>query len=304
MANITYQMISAINSAFQPGQDKHSYRKQNNTWGRPSGKVFSYSSRKELIQTATNLGKYLQKEYPEVKYVYQVSPEHIKRWLDTKVKNQQSTIDQYASRMRQIESICKEKYKTMDKEWSVKAPRGEHQQKLREVVCQREHLKHVMEQTKENECISRNAIEFASRFGTRVEETAVVKVKEIDFENKVIHFTSTKGNRERYLPINESDQYFLRRCVEGLNPSDRVFHVTPGAINKWLHSNFKKSGYTQYAKSKTGVHSIRKMVAQERYDECRNKGMSKEDSMGYVNEYLGHSYNRTSLNETYVANQW
>jgi len=304
MANITYQLTSAINAGFKEGLDKHSYRQQHCTWGKPSGKVFSYASRKELIQTATNFGKWLQKENPEIKYVYQISSQHVQEWLQTKVSNQQSTVDQYASRMRQIETLCREKFKTMDRQWDVKAPRSEYQEKLRDIVFKREHLETLMEYTKEKECCSRDVIEFASRFGARSEEIVTLKAREIDLKNNVIRLSTTKGGRARELPIKENDREFLKECLKGVGPTDRVFPIAKDTPNKWLHSNMLKIGVTEYASAKTGIHAIRKMVAQERYDECREQGLTKEQALGYVNEYLGHAYDRVSLNDTYIANQW
>ncbi len=304
MANITFQLTSAINAGFKEGTDKHSYRQQNSTWGKPSGKVFSYSSRKELIQTANNFGKYLKSNCPEVKYAYQITSQNVENWLKTKLGNQQSTVNQYASRMRKIEALCKMQYKTLDNNWNVKTPRCEFQSKLRDVVCKQEHLKEVMDLTKDRECHSRGAVQFSMRFAARVEESSSIKVSEIDLRNKVIHMHSTKGGRARDLPIKDRDVEFLEEKMKGLERNERLFPVKPDSINKWLHDNMLKAGHKEYSEAKTGIHAIRKMVAQERYDECRNSGMTKEQSLGYVNEYLGHSYYRTSLNEVYINNQW
>ena len=47
-----------------------------------------------------------------------------------------------------------------------------------------------------------------------------------------------------------------------------------------------------------------KLVAQERYNQNRKKGMGKEEALNEVNRYLGHGDNRRILSNTYVTEQW
>lgn len=58
----------------------------------------------------------------------------------------------------------------------------------------------------------------------------------------------------------------------------------------------------KYADADTGLHSIRKMLAQELYDKYRKDGMSKKDALNHVSEYLGHGKDRMETMRQYVLN--
>lgn len=50
------------------------------------------------------------------------------------------------------------------------------------------------------------------------------------------------------------------------------------------------------------MHCIRKMVAQERYNEFRDEGYTRNESRDMISEYLGHGEDREELMKEYVEN--
>jgi hypothetical protein len=77
-----------------------------------------------------------------------------------------------------------------------------------------------------------------------------------------------------------------------------------GSVNKTLRRNMERLGVCQnLLKENTGVHSIRKLAAQERYDRLKEAGRSKKDAAGDVSEYLGHGRSRKDIRKIYIAKE-
>ncbi|WP_156498980.1 hypothetical protein [Clostridium ljungdahlii] len=52
------------------------------------------------------------------------------------------------------------------------------------------------------------------------------------------------------------------------------------------------------------MYAIRKKVAQEKYDEYRNLGLCRKDSINKVSFFLEHGKNREECISRYVTNTW
>ena len=63
----------------------------------------------------------------------------------------------------------------------------------------------------------------------------------------------------------------------------------------------RAAGLGEFIEHKTNVHAIRKMVAQERYDELKELGYSNKDAWEEVSDYLGHGEDRWDLYKAYIT---
>lgn len=77
-------------------------------------------------------------------------------------------------------------------------------------------------------------------------------------------------------------------------------YICGDTVNKFLRENAKRCGITRYADSKTGVHCIRKMHAQEVYRAARESGMSHKQALWEVMLDLRHSSIRMEVLEAYL----
>lgn len=72
--------------------------------------------------------------------------------------------------------------------------------------------------------------------------------------------------------------------------NERIVDIKEDSVNKQLSRVEEALGIREkYKNACTGIHSIRKMVAQREYDRCRNGGMARKQAMEWVSAYLGHS---------------
>ena len=78
MKNIKYQFLLAINNNFRESMDKNS-DKANGI--RNTNKIYSYASRKNLVKVSSAFGDFMKENYPEIRYVKDIRPEHIQSFL-------------------------------------------------------------------------------------------------------------------------------------------------------------------------------------------------------------------------------
>ena len=147
-------------------------------------------------------------------------------------------------------------------------------------------------------------LDLAGRFALRVSECCAIRVKDIRLDVGILHVHGAKGGRDRDLPIQNNDYERLEKYYVGLHPEKKIVCVYEDSVNAFLRRACEYLGLDQYKECKTGVHAIRKMRAQEIYDTHREEGHSKEDTISYVNTYLGHGANRTDVTRAYIKNTW
>ena len=79
------QSLTAINECFSYRYDKHS-SKHITDQPEQSWRIYSFSAKSNLLDTAHNLCEYIKEHYPEVDKVRQIRPEYCQEWLDSKAK--------------------------------------------------------------------------------------------------------------------------------------------------------------------------------------------------------------------------
>jgi integrase len=147
------------------------------------------------------------------------------------------------------------------------------------------------------------SIELAGRFGMRVSETCKLKPKDINFNTMQLHIHESKGGRSRDIEIRSNDIDYFKRIIENKPMDKRLVTIKEDSVNKYLSRAEESLGIREkYKEADTGIHCIRKMVAQQRYDMYRSNGLSKKDAINKVSEYLGHGKNRTETMKQYILN--
>lgn len=106
--NSEYQFLQTINNSFRESMDKHS-DKANGV--RNTDKIYSYSSRSNLIDLSANFANYMREVYPEVHKVSDIQAEHIQCFLNSKTEIcSQSSLNQYSVLFRKLEKCVNAKY--------------------------------------------------------------------------------------------------------------------------------------------------------------------------------------------------
>ena len=291
--SMKHQMLNAIEQSFRPGESKRTADEI-----KRSETVYSFQYRENLRDIASDFSKFMKDNYKDVKLLKDIAPVHVEAYLKEKDKTVSSaTLTAYKSGLEKIGKCASNVYRTrinLKSDYQA-APK----EKIRDIAMKQEDYKALMKATESRPCQSRLAVELARVFGLRVCE--VVKITPRDIKGNVLHIHESKGGRSRDLKIKTEEQ---RAVIEKLNQletskSKPYIQVKEDSVNKWLGDNLKKIGITVYNEAKTGVHAVRKMYAEERYQENREKGMDHKKAWGEVSVELGHSEDRESLFRTY-----
>lgn len=302
--NLRYQVLGAIGTSFQEGTKKREVKKEvgkDMDW-----RIYSYRQKDDVVDTAKSLLGYLKVNYPDVKMAYQIKGEMVQEFLGSK-QVRKSSWEHYRDRLQKLEHILNNKFH-IGLDWGLGEAKAINlvTEKLRVVEMDENELKEAIRYKEDfgRPCKSLDALKLCEMFGLRSNEPRRLVASNVDLLNNELTVYG-KGGRRRVIPIKEEDKAFLESLIRGKKPNEKICDITGKAINKYLHEGLSACGYDEkYNDAKTGVHAIRKMVAQREYDARRNNGESQEQALAWVNLYLGHSEDRTSLNAVYVAHIW
>lgn len=301
--NIQYQLLNAIDQAFDGGgRDKHSDKLQ----GQRMEAVYSFAERGNLMQLSAQIGKFIKGNYPGIKMVVNIKPGMIQEFLNSKADTcNAQTLGQYASRIHKLQQIVNKAYSgRVNWYGDLVVPASEvSNEKKRDIPMSREDYEAILGRARGMKSVSKApiAIECAGRFGMRVSETCKLQPRDIDFSKMKLHIHESKGGRSRDIPINQADAAFLKRYSEGKSPDKPIVSIKEDSVNKYLVRAEEDLGIREkYKAADTGIHSIRKMRAQELYDEYRTKGFGQKEALEFVSEYLGHGKNRKDVMKAYI----
>lgn len=81
---------------------------------------------------------------------------------------------------------------------------------------------------------------------------------------------------------------------------DKWYGPKDASVNKYLRRLQEKLGLEYHS-----FHDIRRRIAQDKYDELRNSGLSRTETLSKVSLWLNHGPNREKmLLKSYIANAW
>jgi integrase len=303
--NIQYQFMNAIDQSFDGGgHDKHSDKHT----GKQLDTVYSYGERSNLMDLSSQVSKFIKENYPDVKKVLDIKGEMIQDFLNSKATTcNKETLGQYASRIHKLEHVINKTYKG-NITWHsdlITPVANTGTNKTRDIAMNRKDYSSILNRAyvMGSKSMSVVAIELSGRFALRVSETCKLQPRDIDFDKMRLHVHESKGGRSRDIEISPEDIDFLKRTIDGKQQDKRIVAIKEDSVNKYLtRSQEALNIRSRYRDAKTGVHSIRKMVAQEQYDKHRRNGLSKKEALNKVSEYLGHGKNRTETMKQYILN--
>ncbi len=143
--------------------------------------------------------------------------------------------------------------------------------------------------------------------GLRISEALNLKMKDIDFDNKILHIKNAKNNKDRDIPFSntiseylrwyqnkihltylENDYFFKSSCGSG--------HYSSTAVNHYFKDILFECGIKSGGRRYGGphLHNLRHTFCVHSMINMINQDISHEVSLPLLMTYLGHS----SLSET------
>lgn len=286
--NLKYQLKTAIENNFKEGMDKHSIKQTGGT----GAKIFSYSDRDNLINFTGNFANWMKSNNPEVKMAKDINSKHVQGFLNSKSNNcSRATLKQYVAKANKMAKLINNTY-NQNLKFNVVAPASKSSnQVIRNKQMEANHYNKLINGMRDGN--GKNALLITKNFGLRVSEVTKLQNRDIDLNKGVIRVVGGKGGRDREVPIRTQEQ---RQVAEQLKATvvqgtDRIVPIKPNSVNMALSRAMDKIGVgSEY--SDTGIHSIRKLYAQEQYNYYRNSGMEVNKALGEVSRDLGHSIQR------------
>jgi len=294
--SLFYQFNSALDMCFVLHFDKHSDK--HNSQADSDHIIKSLSAKSNLKDFAHDFAAFIKSEYG-VKLVKEITPDMCQSYIERKSAEGCSlkTIKTYQSNLLKI-SKCANKSFNIRTDYSVSVDESkiEKTETIKQYSFTRAEMEKILAAPRS--CDSLTALKFAYQTGVRVNTLERLEVRHIDFKNNEITIYKDKGNRTRVLPMSEETAKLLREQIKGKNPQDKVFGVKKGSVNRYLRRRCEKLNIrTPNGEIKSGVHSIRKLWAEET---AERYGKDGKDGTKMVMSELGHSEDRKDLEDTYL----
>lgn len=293
-ANIQYQLVEAVKHAFKPGADKHSDKKNKAT----SDKIYSYGASRSVKSTACQFAKYLKSN--GIDKAKKIDESHYQGFLNEKAKTvNDATLSKLKSHLKKLDNCLNSYYKSYGKcAQNIVQPPAANNTKYRSVAMTREDLSTLKEYCKKD-CASKLGIEIASRIGQRAESICKLKGTDYNPDKGTLRIVDAKGSRTWEIKIHDKDKEFFEDLRERYG-DQRLVPIQHESMQEYVRTKLKEAGLEQYTDRKTSFHSIRKMVAQELYDELKEEGLTWQEAWNEVSDYLGHGDDRWKLFKTYI----
>ena len=293
--SLFYQFNSAIDLNYRHHFNKHGDK--HNPESDSSHIVKSLSAKSNLKDFAHDFSSYVRQEY-SVKQIKEITPEMCDSYIKSKYDTcSLKTIKTYQSNLLKL-SKCANKTFNIRTDFSVSVDESkiEKTETIKQFSFTSAEMEKILDAPRPS--ASLNALKFAYMTGVRVNTLERLEVRQLDFQRGEILVFKDKGSRSRVLPMDEQTAKLLREQIKGKNPQDKVFGVKKGSVNRYLRRRCEKLNiHTPNGEIKSGVHSIRKLWAEEtaeRYDKDGKNGTKM------VMSELGHGEDRKDLEDTYL----
>ena len=323
--SLFYQFQSSINdseSGHKKFVDKHSQKSQTEQkeqlW-----RVYSFSAKSNLLDTAHNFSGYLKEQYG-ISKVKEISSDMCQSWLDHCAKKgcSISTLECYKSNLKKLSHVVNRHFGLhTDFSTMVKQELIIDKTSPREFALSKEEIE-MVKASIVKPCNSSNYFLFSSFCATRVNTVEKLMCRDLTFGKDyavTVRILGDKGGRDRTITIQDKEFYKLcRSLVSNKNPNSLVFGgIKKDSADRWLNRRLHKLNITvpmdktigSKRVMKSGNHAVRKAAiqayCQKQYNYYLEQGYSSEDAKRQAEKdccvRLGHgSENRSDIIKIYL----
>ncbi len=295
--SLFYQFVSSINdseSGHKKFVDKHSQKAQTEQ-EKQLWRIYSFSAKSNLLDTAHNLSGFLKEQYG-ISKVKEISSDMCQSWLDHCAKKgcSISTLETYMSNLKKLSFVINKHFGLhTDFSTTVKHDLIIDKTSPREFALSKEEIE-MVKSSIVKPCNSSNYFLFSSYCATRINSVEKLMCRDLTFGKNYevgIRILGDKGNRDHSFTIQDKEFYKLcRSLVSNKNPNDLIFGgIKKDSANRWLNRRLHRLGITVKSQTiggqaiyKKGNHSVRKYAIQEyckkQYNYYLEQGLSPDDA--------------------------
>ena len=323
--SLFYQFQSSINdseSGHKKFVDKHSQKSQAEQESQP-WRIYSFSAKSNLLDTAHNFSGYLKEQYG-ISKVKEISSDMCQSWLDHCSKNGCSiaTLNCYSSNLKKLSHVVNRHFGLhTDFSTTVKHELVIDKTSPREFALSKEEIE-MVKSSIVKPCNSSNYFLFSSFCATRVNTVEKLMCRDLTFGKDyvvTVRILSDKGGRDRTITVQDKEFYKLcRSLVSNKNPDSLLFGgIKKDSANRWLNRRLHRLGITVKSQTiggkaifKRGNHSVRKFAIQEycqkQYNHHLEQGLSPDAAKRQAEKdccvRLGHgSEGRSDIIKIYLS---
>lgn len=300
--NIRGQGLRAISSHYTERIDKHAYKKENGH--DMSAKVFSASERKNLCDVWINFSNFMKEYDNSIQYVKDIDKDHMQAFLDKRAETcDKNTLQNYKHALQKIEILANDTYSQCNLNSAAQCSvsndcKENNSKKGVNAVISREDYNKILARAEKSNSQAAYALRLQEHLANRVNGTINARFDKYDAEKGTI---KVKGKAGKWHTVNLDDS--AKKLIEEIHDknfnkkdANRLFSIQADSVNKYLQRTEKKLELDE-----NSFHSIRRLKAQEHYDECRNFGMTRQEAMNSTSLFLSHGENRNyMLNQSYI----
>lgn len=301
--SLFYQFNCALSANFAEGTKKHSYKIE--TGRAQDSKIFSYSDYYQTVARAKEFAAFVRDKYPHIKNAYQITNTQVSEYLNSKLTTCcMRSLATYTSQLNHLARALEQSDPGVrehgGKSWNMPKPKYyKHDEKKRNVWMDdedRSRLEACLEAKKET--AGKRAIQIALATGLRAQECVSLTGNDIDVNAMVVRGRG-KGGRHYESAIRAE----YREIMTGFKKfkNKRIADIQADSANKYLHGCLRECGIDdKYTLHRTGIHSIRKNVAQSMYEQEIKSGKSHVEASTRVSYNLSHGRYRRDVDENYI----
>lgn len=251
------------------------------------------------MDLASSFSNYMKENHADTKEIRAITASQVQGFLNSKSATvSQQTLDQYASKFRKLEKLVNDTYKSCNVDFhSVATPPSEKNGggKVRnQMLAQKDFL--TLHSRTTNPNLERGLL-LSYGCGLRASEVCKLKGSDINTQTNTIHIVDSKGKRSRdvVIPKQYHQEIGAMASIDG-----RVCPVQHESLQKAFRRELQRAGLAEQYQN-GAFHLCRKAYATNLYQECRDNGMSIQQSLSTVSVSLGHGANRNALMREYIC---
>lgn len=135
--------------------------------------------------------------------------------------------------------------------------------------------------------------------GTRINETLAIKKEDVDLENGVIHLTTTKNQKERYIVLSDEVLHLMRDFADktfyAIKDNEYIFRNTHGrrlgrdSVEEIHHDILRRAGIPDLRDGKgPRIHDWRHTFTVHAFKHMADNGTDMYVALPILSTYLGH----------------